>query len=235
MIPATSSCACAEIWDVNMEKEFWHERWEQNETGFHQVEINSHLLKFWKKLRLPRGSLVFVPMCGKSRDMLWLTGQGYRVLGVELSAIAVRAFFMDNRHTFQLMPGSKFDRYVADDACILCGDYFDLCRDDLTKVRAVYDRASLIAFPPEMRKRYVNHLATILPLATQILLVSFDYPRHEMDGPPFSVSPEEVEALYQEHAKIDLLEQIDVLEQSPRFRERGLSRLQESVFLLTMK
>ena len=115
---------------------------------------------------------------------------------------------------------------------ILCGDFFDLCKNDLAKISAVYDRAALIALPPEMRKRYVHHLLNILPPNAQILLITLEYPDAEMSGPPFSVSIDEIVALYQLHADIRLLTQQDVLAQNPRFQERGLSRLQQNIFLL---
>ena len=100
---------------------------------------------------------------------------------------------------------------------------------------AVYDRASLIALPPEMRERYALHLVSILPAATQILLITYEYPQAEMPGPPFAVSTKEVEALYRRHADVRLLTQMDALPQNPRLRERGVSRLQENIFLLTLK
>jgi thiopurine S-methyltransferase len=218
-----------------MKKDFWLERWEREEIGFHQDELNPYLLQYWHELHLARDSLVFVPLCGKSRDMSWLREQGHRVLGVELSAIAVQAFFRENGHTPQHATVGKFDRCEADGIRILCGDFFDLGKDDLAKVSAVYDRASLIALPPEMRERYVRHLVSILPPATRILLVTVDYPQAEMQGPPFSVTPGEVEALYREHAEVRLLAQPDVLAQNPRFQQRGLSRLRESIFLLTLR
>ena len=217
-----------------MKKDFWLERWERGETGFHQDEVNPYLRQFWKELRLARDSVVFVPLCGKSRDMLWLRSQGHQVLGVELSPIAAQAFFKENGYTPQHASLGKFDRYEADGICILCGDFFDLTGDALAQVAAVYDRASLIALPPEMRERYVRHLSSILAHATQMLLVTVDYPPEEMQGPPFSVTAGEVNALYRERAELRLLAHLDVLAQNPRFRERGLSRLQENIFLLSL-
>ncbi|WP_435626502.1 thiopurine S-methyltransferase [Candidatus Ferrigenium straubiae] len=217
-----------------MEKNFWLERWERKETGFHQDEINPYLREHWPELRLARSSKVFVPLCGKSRDMLWLREQGHAVLGVELSPLAAQAFFEENGLSPQRTRGERFDSHEADGIRILCGDFFDLDRDDLAGVKAVYDRASLIALPPEMRERYARHLVSILPPAAQILLVTLDYPQAEMSGPPFAVSVDEVNALYRDHAGIRLLAQLDVLAQNPRFRERGLSRLQENIFLLTL-
>ena len=216
-----------------MKKDYWLERWEREEIGFHRNEINPYLRQYWQELRPVPGSEVFVPLCGKSRDMLWLREQGHAVLGVEWSAMAVQAFFKENGHTPLHVTSGKFDRYEANGIRILCGDFFDLGKDDLAEASVVYDRASLVALPPEMRERYAHHLLSILPSAMQILLITYDYPQPEMSGPPFAVSVGEVEALYREHAGIRLLAQLDVLAQYSRFQERGLSRLQENIFLLT--
>jgi thiopurine S-methyltransferase len=218
-----------------MKKEFWLERWEKAEIGFHQDELNLYLRLYWQELQLARDSVVFVPLCGKSRDMLWLREQGHHVFGVELSAIAVQAFFNENGRIPQHTTSNRFDCYEENDIRILCGDFFDLTMDDLANVVAVYDRASLIALPPEMRERYVLHLVNILPPATQILLITVDYPQPEMQGPPFSVAAAEVEALFREHGHVRLLAQPDVLAQNPRFQERGLSRLRENIFHLTLR
>ena len=212
---------------------YWLDRWERDEIGFHQTDVNSYLSKFWSELKLTHGSKVFVPLCGKSRDMLWLNEQGHTVLGIELSKLAVQAFFTENEYTPKQETNNKFDVFSVDDLSILCGNFLDLDKNNLATVSAVYDRASLVALPPEMRERYVKHLTNILPPNTQILLITFDYPQSEMAGPPFAVSPNEVKRHYQQHADIRLLAQLDVLEQNPRFQERGLSRIQESVFLLT--
>lgn len=217
-----------------MEKEFWLERWEKEEIGFHQNETNPYLSQYWQDLHPAHGSEVFVPLCGKSLDMLWLRKQGHRVLGVELSPIAVEAFFKENGYTPQHVTGPRFESCEANDILILCGDFFTLEKGDLALVSAVYDRASLVALPPPMRERYARHLVSILPAGTQILLITFDYPQAEMSGPPFAVSVEEVGALYRAHAEVRLLAQLGTLAQNPRFRERGLTRMQENIFLLTL-
>lgn len=217
-----------------MERDFWLERWERGETGFHQDEINPYLLQHWPELHVAQGAEVFVPLCGKSLDMVWLREQEYFVLGAELSPIAVQDFFQEQGLTPDRVSGEKFDNYIADGVCLACGDFFDLRQEDLAQVRAVYDRASLVALPPEMRERYARHLVSILSPGTQILLVTFDYPQAEMAGPPFAVSLTEVEALYRDYAGIRLLAQQDALAQNPRFQQRGMTRLQENIFLLTL-
>ncbi|MHB1099603.1 MAG: thiopurine S-methyltransferase [Burkholderiales bacterium] len=220
-----------------MKKDFWLERWEKEEIGFHQDDYNPYLREYWQQLQLARGSLILVPLCGKSRDMIWLNSHGFPVLGVELSGIAAKAFFDENGLTPQCSAHGKFDSYESGGIHILCGDFFDLDRAMLENVGAVYDRASLIALPPEMRERYISHMAGILPPGTRILLITLDYDEEEMQGPPFAVSKREVQERYGRHAKVALLAEIDALhlERNARFLQRGLSRLQECVFLVELR
>lgn len=218
-----------------MKKDFWLERWEREEIGFHDKEVNVYLKQFWHELHLEQGCKVFVPLCGKSIDLKWLEEQGHAVLGIELSEIAVRAFFKENGYAPKLTSNEKFKLHEANNISILSGDFFALNSDDLTQISAVYDRAAMVALPPEMRKKYVQHLLNILPSSMQILLITFDYPQAEMSGPPFALAAEEVETLYGQHAEIRLLGKVDVLAQNPRFQKRGLTRLQESIYLLTLK
>ena len=209
-----------------MERDFWLERWQLDQTGFHQSEVNPYLERYGHHLK----GKVFVPLCGKSLDMSWLARQGAKVLGVELSPIAVQAYFEENGLAATCRPFGKFESHESNGIRLLCGDFFDLKREDMEGVSAVYDRASMVALPVTMRERYVRHLMSILPEAAKILLITFDYPQAEMQGPPFAVSVEEVERLYRDFARIELLDQADVLE--PRFAERGVTRMQENVFLL---
>ncbi len=209
-----------------MEKDFWLERWELQQIGFHQNAVNPYLERYGDRLK----GKVFVPLCGKSLDMSWLAGQGAEVLGVELSPIAVRAYFEENGVSATCKSCGKFESHEANGIRILCGDFFDLRREDMQGVSAIYDRASMVALPVAMRERYVHHMMSILPEGAEILLITFDYPQDEMQGPPFAVSVEEVKRLYRDLAHIALLDQADILE--PRFAERGVTRMQEKVFLL---
>jgi len=215
-----------------MEIPFWHDRWKQNEIGFHQAGFNSHLQEFWPKLELRTGCRVFVPLCGKSRDLLWLRAQGHAVLGVEVSPIAVEDFFTENRLTAEVTQRGAYKVWDADGLTILCGDYFALTRDWLADVEAVFDRASLIALPPEMRSRYAEHMTAILPPGAKILLITMEYPAGSMQGPPFSVEEPEVRALYEKHFKVTSLLRKDILADNARFRERGLTSLYEHVYRL---
>lgn len=217
-----------------MDPSFWHARWQANEIGFHQQEINPHLQRFWPQLGVTGGT-VFVPLCGKSRDMLWLASQGHRVLGVEISPIAAAAFFGENGLDVEPMQEARFVRRQIAELTLLEGDLFDLAPAHLDGVTAVYDRASLIALPPPMRERYAAHMAALLPGGTPVLLVTLDYPQPEMDGPPFAVSTAEVAALFGACFDIDSLGGQDILAENPRFQARGLTRLEERVYRLVRR
>ncbi len=218
-----------------MKAEFWLERWQRNEIGFHQGEINVHLQTFWPQLAVSAGAKVFVPLCGKSSDMLWLRAQGHRVLGVELSPLAVEAFFIENELKPEVRSIGPFERWSCDGLTILCGDFFDLTTADMMQAAAVYDRASLVALPPPMRQEYVRHLQQLFAAPAPMLLVTMDYPQAEMAGPPFAVSAAEVNELYSSHYRIEQCARLDLLEENPQFRDRGLTAMHEVVFTLNGK
>ena len=215
-----------------MNTEFWLEIWEKNKIGFHQQEINSHLKSYWQHLNATKNCRVLVPLCGKTRDMLWLCGQGHRVLGVEISPLAVRDFFTENSLNPKIVQQDSFCRWEADGLVILQGDFFNINLDQVQDIACVFDRASLVALPVELRQQYVQHLKNILPDNVKTLLVTFDYEQKEMNGPPFSVSENEIRDLYQDDHEIILLCKQDVLDEYPQLQAQGLNRLQENIYLL---
>lgn len=216
-----------------MEANFWHERWERAEIGFHQQHINTHLQQFWSHLELHPGQRVFVPLCGKSLDLLWLASQGHPVTGVELSPVAVAAFFAENGLQPRRWREGTFEVWEVDEIRILLGDFFDLEPQHLADVAGVYDRASLIALPPPMRQRYAQHLTSILPPRVRVLLVTMEYDQRVLAGPPFAVDEAETRALYQATYTVELLYTRDALAEESRWRERGLTWLFERVYRLS--
>jgi thiopurine S-methyltransferase len=215
-----------------MKAEFWHERWEKGEIGFHQTDFNRFMQDFVGRLAIQPGAHILVPLCGKSLDMLWLAGQGYRVTGIEISGRAAKDFFLESRleHELVQLPGGSV--YRGENIDILCADLFTVEQTDLPPVDAVYDRASLIALPPEMRPDYAKHLTGLISRDTRSLLVTLDYPQEEMPGPPFAVTSDEVRRLFGSQYQIERLHTEDCLAREPRFREKGLSRLDEQVYLM---
>jgi thiopurine S-methyltransferase len=218
-----------------MEPDFWHERWARGEIGFHQHDFNSHMQQFAGLLGIGPGAHVLVPLCGKSLDMLWLLNQGYRVIGVELSKRAIEDFFTENSLEHRVGNVSGASVFRRERLEIYCADFLNFDLSEIPPVDAVYDRASLVALPEAMRQAYAERLSSLVPAGVKSLLVTLDYPQEEMCGPPFSVSHDEVEALYGEHSDIERIWSEDCLANEPRFKKKGLTRLDEQVYLLSRK
>lgn len=213
-----------------MDAEFWLQRWREGRTHFHQERVLPLLQKHWPTLALPRGSTVLVPLCGKSLDMMWLAAQGYQILGVELSELAVQQFFDDNGMQPTVRESALGKHYSAGNIEIICGDIFRLDDATLGACRGAYDRAALIALPPQMRTRYVEQVYGRLAPNYCALLITLEYAQPQMDGPPFAVAEEEVRRLYAPHTDVLVLERRDILQQEAKFGERGLTRLDTVVY-----
>lgn len=213
-----------------MDREFWLERWQTNQIGFHQTEFNARLIRHWPALGLSAGTRVFVPLCGKTRDMLWLAGAGHPVTGVELSATAIEAFFDEAGAPFSRRQHGPMTFYDGGQIGIYCGDFFDLTERELAGTAGMFDRGALIALPPPMRRRYADHLTKILPVGAQSLLLTIEYDQSRASGPPFSVQPEEVTDLFAARCSIEMLEREPTQEMPPRFQAHGIREAGESAY-----
>lgn len=207
-----------------MEANFWHEMWASGVVGFHQADINEYLKSHWSKLQLQGDENVLVPLCGKTLDMLWLAQQGHAVLGIELSPKALDEFLAENNLQAEPIQQANHCGYKMPDMTLLCGDFFHLTAEQCQDIRVVYDRAALVALPPQMRQNYVSHLQAILPAKTQYLLVTMEYDQSKMPGPPFSVSEQEVRALFEPFANVTKVEEVP-------FSRKGVDAL-EKVFII---
>jgi len=216
-----------ETGDPAMDEQFWLRKWEANQIAFHQGEAHPLLVAHFDALRLPQGSRVFLPLCGKTLDIGWLLSNGHRVRGAELSPLATRQLFAELGVTPEIAEVGSLTRYSAPGIDIFVGDIFKLSRDMLGPVDAVYDRAALVALPEEMRGRYATHLMEITGRAPQ-LLISFDYDQSLIDGPPFSVDRTAVKQLYAERYELTLLASPDVAGGL-----KGKVAAREDVWLLT--
>ena len=214
-----------------MEADFWHNRWENNLTGFHLDEVNPHLVANWSALNMKPHARVLVPLCGKSVDLIWLAEQGHHVVGIELSHLAVEAFFTENKIIAERQQLGKLELWKSEKISMFCGDVFDLNADILGKVDAVYDRASLIALPPAMRNDYAVKLMELAQSSPK-LLITLEYDQSKMDGPPFSVSEAEIRTLYGTQYQVKQITAQDVLVDNEKFRDKGLDYMNECVYQL---
>lgn len=189
-----------------MNPEFWQNRWQEKRIGFNQSEVNSLLIKYWSALNLPASSRVFVPLCGKSIDMVWLSAQGYDVVGVELVESAVQAFFAEQniqptiyQHAenikIKCYQGELGDSETKRTITLWVADIFALTSTDIGSIDVVYDKAALIALPADMRTQYSEQVCLLSGTVPQ-LVITLNYDQSKKDGPPFSVSCEQVQQYY---------------------------------------
>ena len=200
----------------------WLERWQEGRIGWHEEDGNASLKKHWRAT----GRTVFVPMCGKSVDLRWIAAQGNRVVGVELSDIAIESFFAEQGLAFSVVQ-DELPRYdaIGVDVSIYCGNLFDL-----TSIRcdAHYDRGALIALPAAQRSAYALHVSSLLTDDAEQLVITLDYDEEIAQGPPFSVGDEEFLA-YWPH--LDCVEQRDdIANAPPKFLDAGLTEFIEKVW-----
>ncbi len=215
-----------------MNPTFWLERWQKNETGFHQDKVQPALIKHWPALNIAKGTRVFVPLSGKSVDMEWLAQQGHHVIGAELSELAVDTFFTERKLTTNLETIGAFTVKRSGPYEMWCGDFFALPRETFTNVSAGYDRAALVAMPPEMQPKYAAKLAELMPADSKTLLIGLDYNPSEMKGPPFAIPLDQVNTLLKDHFDVTLMEARDGLTKSEHLAKRGITRLEEASYLL---
>lgn len=215
-----------------MDAEFWHERWGSGRTAWDQRDTHPLLVEHWPEHVDPGGGAVFVPLCGSSIDMAWLAAQGHRVVGNDLSAIGIESFLADQGVEAAISAVDGFTVYRAGPCELWCGDFFEMPPSALDGVIAVYDRASLVALPPEMRRRYADRMTALVPEDAVIVLLSFEYDEDEMGGPPFSVGRDEIVDLYEPAWEATEVVRHDVLERSDDLRARGLTALMETMTVL---
>ena len=218
-----------------MEPQFWHEKWQMQQIGFHQPQVNPFLMRFWSELNLAPMSKIFVPLCGKSLDMCYLAGLGHQVLGCELSQTAIEQFFNENQLSFHLEQLAQHQFYAADQVQLIQGDIFALAPSVTADIGGFYDRAALIAWPEEMRQQYAQTLAKLIPAGISGLLITLDYPQNTLKGPPFAVSPVWIEQYLSPYFEVTLLACEDVLADNPRFVNKQVPWLNEAAYKLTRK
>jgi thiopurine S-methyltransferase len=210
----------------------WLKFWENNETNWHGDKITQELVEYFELFELEPRDKVFVPLCGKSLDMLYIMNQGFSVVGVEISEIGVRQFFSENNLAYKITKVDDFDLYSTENLEIYCGDFFALTSKHLNNVKSVFDRKSLIALEPEVRQKYVKHLNDIISLGARILLVTLQYPQYQMSGPPFSVDKSEVESLFSMAFESRELRSFNDIENESKLTRAGVDYINNAAYYL---
>lgn len=210
----------------------WLQLWHDDITGFHQLAVNPLLTRFWPKLQLKKGNRIFVPLCGKSLDMLWLAQQGYEVIGVELSPLAVSNFFSENNLQPVKQNAGKFTLWRHESISIYCGDYFSLTSIDLGVIDAVYDRAALTALPEDIRQLYVSQLLKIISNRTNVFLLTIEDSDISVPLKQAQGIDNEIINLYENYFDISLEYVESMLETNTEYPDQPAQRVEYKAYKL---
>lgn len=99
--------------------EEWQEKWVNRNTGFHQEQGHQLLKKYLDTfLKGEKALRVFFPLCGKAVEMKWFADRGHSVVGVEISKLGIREFFMEQNLSYSEepimeIPGAKIFKFWA--------------------------------------------------------------------------------------------------------------------------
>ncbi|MCW8996169.1 MAG: thiopurine S-methyltransferase [Psychromonas sp.] len=212
-----------------MSNKEWKEKWKRNDIAFHQQGVNPLLQNYLPSLALSADDCLLVPLCGKSVDMDWLAKSGFHVIGIELSNIAIQAYFDALQVKPERQPHGRFIRWSYENIEIWCGDIFDLTLADMSGIKALYDRASLTTFPADRRAAYVRHFSENLPKDCQILLITDETP-DEQQLESVKTIDSEIIALYAADYQIDLLYGNKCIKKDPAFPEASKRLMEEKVY-----
>lgn len=217
-----------------MENKYWLNKWQSKDIAFHEQNVSSDLITYIEALSLQSGDGILVPLCGKTKDIVWLANKGFHVIGVELSPIACDEFFTEMNATPQITQQSKFTSYKYTNIELLCGDLFDLTGINLPNIHAIYDCKALIALPEDVRKRYVNQLVACLGTKIKILLLTIESSCH-INPPPYSVDSKEINLLYGTYFNIQQLKSVSVQDIPEKLTKKGYLEMRENVYLVSEK
>jgi thiopurine S-methyltransferase len=175
-----------------MDPDFWRARWAEHKIGFHEGAPNAFLQQHVD--RLAEHHRVLVPMCGKTEDLAFLASRGHAVVGVELVETAVREFFTEHGLEPAIERRGEHAMFTAGDVALIAGDWFAATPALVGRVDAFYDRAAMIAMPPERRSAYVAKLRELC--SGPGLAITLEYADGAYSGPPFAVSDAELRGYY---------------------------------------
>ncbi|MCF8059635.1 MAG: thiopurine S-methyltransferase [Bacteriovoracaceae bacterium] len=213
-----------------MDAEFWKQAWFEGRTGFHRSEYHPQLLEFFPLFEAKNEQSILVPLCGKTKDLTWLSHQNLYVQGIELSEKAVREYFSDNSiENYNV----EDNTYTHQNLTLEVGDFFH--HEKPEGYDYIYDRAAIVALPPSMRVDYSAHCLSLLKPGGKILLITFEYDQSKLDGPPFCVPEKEVNQLYAKEGTIELLNKLSDKPNNPKFKEAGVTTFIQKVYLITKK
>lgn len=210
----------------------WHSYWTRKKPGFHEAKVNQYLHQYLPLFDLKSQDSIFLPLCGKAYDIHWLAQQGFNVVGVEISAVAIKSFLEEFRLDYEVSAEEHFVVYRAHNITLYQGDFMHMEAGQLAHCKLVYDRASIVAIESFNRESYASQLLKIIPAGIPMLMVTLQYDQHIMSGPPYSVAVAEIKSYFEPSYRVTHLITNEQIDEREKWRQMGLNSFKETALSL---
>lgn len=234
--------------DSSLTLSYWTNRWVNNDIGWNETDGNKLMWKYFPdvlKTKLPEKKpeelRVFVPLCGKAKDMYLLYQMGFTVVGIEISKEAIDDFFTENgveeKEMNQPFRSSKDGRLILGqgDLFTFSGDKSQPIQLPFEKFDVMWDRGSFVALNAKDRTAYASMMMSLMADDGLYLLCSLVYDISEYGGPPLTATTEDLMQFYGERCDIQVLDKDDLFSRQEKWKKRGLSMIDEVLHLITLK
>lgn len=136
--PGTGNVLSVKDWD----EKFWQRR---SDPSFHVSTPHKTLIKYYNQIiKDDLRKRVLIPLCGKSRDMVYLADQGHEVVGIEFSDVAVKSYFEESNLDYTKEVFKIFGVWKSKDfrknITIYQGDFYKVKAKCLGLFDVVWDR-----------------------------------------------------------------------------------------------
>lgn len=175
---------------------------------------------------------MLIPLAGKSVDIAYLAARGPSVVAVDLVEDAARAFFDEQGVPAARTVDGPGAIYESGPIEYRVGDFFELDVADVGSFDSFYDRAAMVALPPDLRAKYVLHVRTMLEPGARGLVITFEHDAGDQ-SPPFPVLEADVRAAYPD-AAVSFLAERDLTSEATGLLARGATRVLERAYAVRL-
>ncbi|KAL7635686.1 UNVERIFIED_CONTAM: hypothetical protein RMT77_013503 [Armadillidium vulgare] len=223
------------------DRKIWEVMWSKKGTDPWKIEdVSPFLIEYSSKLKLSPPKRVFVPLCGKALELKWFYDQGFEVVGVEYIEKPVKKFFTEQNLDFKVnqQPFGKVYETIDQRLKIYVADIFKIDKDELGKFDILWVSGVFSSIKIADREKLTNLFKDVCnPEFTFFLcVIEFEVPSGKrLDTFPRSIKKEQIYELYGDWCKIELVEETEVGEKFPMFKQGGIDSVLRYCFLLTPK
>jgi SAM-dependent methyltransferase len=171
---------------MNLNKEFWENRYREERTGWDVGTISTPLKTYIDQLE-NKQLKILIPGAGYGHEALYLLNKGFK--NVTVIDLAEQPLLRLKKSGF---PPTQLKQ----------GNFFDLVEEDYD---LILEQTFFCALNPELRNQYVSKMSNLLKDKGKLVGLFFNV-EFEKEGPPFGGSKNEYEMLFKGSFDLKVLE-----------------------------